>query len=198
MDFIDPYIPVNPFSSLARTVVTAASVFSVAFGVALIGVENKQGLLDILTAVSKMLTQIAMMVVKATPIGVFAIAANAAGTMTIEEFGRLQSFIIPFIAAALLLTFWILPGLAAIFTPFSSREILKSARDAMTTGFVTGNLFITLPMLVESTKKLFEDHRERNDETDKYVEVLVPASFTFPNVGKLMTLLFVLFAGWFV
>jgi Na+/H+-dicarboxylate symporter/ABC-type amino acid transport substrate-binding protein len=198
VDFIDLYIPVNPFSSMARTVVPAAAVFSVAFGIALIGVENKRSLLDILAATSKTLTRIAMMVVKLTPIGVFAIAANAAGTMTIEEFGRLQSYIIPFIVATLLLTFWILPGLVAALTPFRHREILKSARDALTTGFVTGNLFITLPMLVESARKLFEDRHIRNDDTDNYVEVLVPTSFNFPNIGKLLTLLFVLFAGWFV
>jgi len=198
VDFIDLYIPVNPFSALARTVVPAAAVFSVAFGVALIGVENKRSLIDILKAISKTLSRIAMMVVKITPIGVFAIAANAAGTMTIEEFGRLQSYIIPFIVATLLLTFWILPGLAAAITPFSYREILKSARDALTTGFVTGNLFITLPMLVENARTLFEDRKIRNDDTDNYVEVLVPTSFNFPNIGKLLTLLFVLFAGWFV
>jgi len=198
VDFIDLYIPVNPFSSLARTVVPAAAVFSVAFGVALIGVENKKSLLDILNATSKTLTRIAMMVVKLTPVGVCAIAANAAGTMTIDEFGRLQSYIIPFIVATLLLTFWILPALAAALTPFSYREILKSGRDALPTGFVTGNLFITLPMLVESARKLFEDRNIRNDDTDNFVEVLVPTSFNFPNIGKLLTLLFVLFAGWFV
>ncbi len=148
VDFIDLYIPVNPFSSLARTVVPAAAVFSVAFGIALIGVDNKQSLLDVLSALSKTLSRIAMMVVKVTPVGVLAIAANASGTMTIEEFGRLQSYIIPFIVATLLLTFWILPGLAAALTPFSYRDILKSTRDALTTGFVTGNIFITLPMLV--------------------------------------------------
>ena len=198
VDFIDLYIPVNPFSSLARTVVPAAAVFSVAFGVALIGVEGKQSLLDILTAISRTLTRIAMMVVKLTPVGVFAIAANAAGTLTISEFGRLQSYIIPFIVATLILTFWILPGLAAALTPFSYREILKSGRDALTTGFVTGNLFITLPMLVENARKLFEDRGIKDDYTDKYVEVLVPTSFNFPNVGKLLTLLFILYAGWFV
>ena len=74
VDFIDLYIPVNPFSALARTVVPAAAVFSVAFGVALIGVENKKSLIDILKAISKTLSRIAMMVVKITPIGVFAIA----------------------------------------------------------------------------------------------------------------------------
>jgi Na+/H+-dicarboxylate symporter len=77
VDFIDLYIPVNPFSSLARTVVPAAAMFSVAFGVALIGVENKQSLIEIFEAISKTLTRIAMMVVKVTPIGVFTIAANA-------------------------------------------------------------------------------------------------------------------------
>ena len=198
VDFIDLYIPVNPFSSMARTVVPAAAVFSVAFGIALIGVETKQSLLGILAATSKTLSRIAMMVVKVTPIGVFAIAANASGTMTLEEFGRLQSYIIPFIVGTLLLTFWILPGLTAAITPFSYREILKSARDALTTGFVTGNLFITLPMLVENARTLFEDRKIRNDDTDNYVEVLVPTSFNFPNIGKLLTLLFVLFAGWFV
>jgi len=198
VDFIDLYIPVNPFSSLARTVVPAAAVFSIAFGIALIGVENKRSLVGIMEAVSLTLSRIASMVVKITPIGVFAIAANASGTMTIAEFGRLQSYIIPFIAATLLLTFWILPGLTAALTPFTYREILKSARDALTTGFVTGNLFITLPMLVDNAKNLFEDRQLRNDDTDNYVEVLVPTSFNFPNIGKLLTLLFVLFAGWFV
>jgi Na+/H+-dicarboxylate symporter len=198
VDFIDLYIPVNPFSSLARTVVPAAAVFSVIFGVALIGVENKNSLLDILTALSKTLSRIAMMVVKFTPIGVFAIAANASGTMTIDEFGRLQSYIIPFVVATLLLTFWILPGLTAALTPFSYRDILKYGRDALTTGFVTGNLFITLPMLVENARTLFENHQINSKDTDNYVEVLVPTSFNFPNIGKLLTLLFVLFAGWFV
>jgi len=198
VDFIDLYIPVNPFSSLARTVVPAAAVFSVVFGIALIGVENKKNLLDVLTTTSKTLTRIAMMVVKLTPIGVFAIAANASGTMTLEEFSRLQSYIIPFIIATLFLIFWIIPGLAAAVTPFSYREILRSARDVLTTGFVTGNLFITLPMLVENAKNLFKDHRSANDDTDNFVEVLVPTSFNFPNIGKLLTLLFVLFAGWYV
>ena len=36
VDFIDLYIPVNPFSSLARTIVPAVTVFSIATGIALI------------------------------------------------------------------------------------------------------------------------------------------------------------------
>ncbi len=197
VDFIDLYIPVNPISSMARTIVPASAVFSVVVGIALIGVEEKQKLLDVLSTTSKALTRVAMMVVRLTPIGVFAIAANASGTMTIEEFGRLQSYITTFVIATLLLTFWILPALAAALTPFTYRDIIRASRDALTTGFVTGNLFIVLPLLVERAKELFEQNRLRNDDSDSYVEVLVPTSFNFPNLGKLLTLLFVLFAGWY-
>jgi hypothetical protein len=82
-DFIDLYIPSNPFSSLARTVIPAAAVFSVFLGVALIGVQHKTGLLDVFSAISDTLTSMAKIVVKLTPIGVFAISAEAGSAWTI-------------------------------------------------------------------------------------------------------------------
>jgi Na+/H+-dicarboxylate symporter/ABC-type amino acid transport substrate-binding protein len=197
VNFIDLYIPSNPFSSLARTVVPAAAVFSVVLGIALIGLDDKKPLLEVLSVISKGLSRMAMLVVKLTPFGVFAIAANAAGTMTIEELGRLQTYIITFVIATLVLTFWILPALVATVTPFKYRDIFTACRAALVTGFVTGNLFIVLPMLVESAKELFEKYGSRDPDTDSYIEVLVPTSFNFPNIGKLLTLLFVLFAGWY-
>jgi Na+/H+-dicarboxylate symporter/ABC-type amino acid transport substrate-binding protein len=197
VDFIDLYIPKNPFSSLARTVVPAVAVFSVLTGVALIGVKNKKPLLDLMGSVGETLQRVAMMIVQITPIGVFAIAANAAGTLTVEEFGRLQTYILTFIMATLVLTFWVLPALVAAVTPFTYRDVMRSARDALVTGFVTGNLFIVLPMLVENGKRLFEERRLASQDSASYVEVLVPTSFNFPNIGKLLTLLFILFAGWY-
>jgi len=197
VDFIDLYIPMNPFSSLARTVVPAAAVFSVALGIALIGVEKKQPLLDVLDAVSQALTRVAMLIVRLTPIGVFAIAANAAGTMTIEDIGRLQTYVVSFIVATLVLTFWILPGLVTVLTPFTYRDVMRTARTALVTGFATGNLFIVLPLLIENAKQLFEERQLSSEDTQSYIEVLVPTSFNFPNIGKLLTLIFVMFAGWY-
>ena len=199
VDFLDLYIPVNPFSSLARTIVPAVAVFSVAVGIALIGIEQekKRGVLDLLSVISTALTRVAMMVVKLTPIGVFAISASAMGTMTIEEFGKLQVYIVTFVVSSLVLTFWILPCAVTVLTPFTYGDVLRTSRDALVTGFVTGNLFIVLPLLVENSKELFTKYELRDPETDSYVDVLVPISFNFPNIGKLLTLLFVLFAGWF-
>jgi Na+/H+-dicarboxylate symporter len=44
-NFVDLYIPSNPFYSLANNIVPAVVLFSVLLGVALIGVERKQLLL---------------------------------------------------------------------------------------------------------------------------------------------------------
>ncbi len=197
VNFIELYIPSNPFSSLSRTIVPASAVFSVFVGIALIGVKKKHSLLEVLAATADTLMGVAKIVVRLTPIGVFAIAANATGTMTIEEFGRLQTYIVTFVVATLLLTFWVMPGLVAVLTPFGYRDVMRACRDALVTGFVTANLFIVLPILVENSKHLFEQYKLRNEDAESYVEVLVPTSFNFPNIGKLLTLLFVLFAGWF-
>ena len=44
-DFLELYLPINPFHSLANSVVPAVVLFSIAFGVALIGVPGKQRLI---------------------------------------------------------------------------------------------------------------------------------------------------------
>jgi len=64
------------------------------------------------------------MVVQLTPIGIFAIAAAAAGTMSVEEFGRLQVYLISFNVSCLLLTFLILPLMLQPVTPFRYRDVL--------------------------------------------------------------------------
>jgi Na+/H+-dicarboxylate symporter len=129
---------------------------------------------------------------------VFAIAAAAAGTMTIEEFGRLQVYLVSFNVAVLLLTFWVLPMMLTPMTPFKYKDIVGLSRDALVTAFTTGNLFVVLTVLTENCKAVFEKYNLRREKTDSYIDVIIPVSFNFPNMGKLIMLLFVLFAVWFM
>jgi Na+/H+-dicarboxylate symporter len=138
-----------------------------------------------------------LFVVKLTPLGVFALSASAAGTLTVEEFSRLQAYLITYILAALLLTFWILPMLLSAFTPFSYRQVLRCARDPLVTAFTTGSLFIILPMLTERITALFDEHGEHHEEVPHFVDVLLPVAFSFPTLGKLLSLLFIPFGAWF-
>jgi Na+/H+-dicarboxylate symporter len=110
-DLISHYIPANPFHSMANNLIPGVVLFSLFVGVALIGVPDKARVIDPLNTFSHALMGVTNIVVKLMPFGIFAIAAHAAGTLSVEEFGRLQVYFISYVAAALILTFWILPGL---------------------------------------------------------------------------------------
>jgi Na+/H+-dicarboxylate symporter len=75
VDFVDLYIPANPFKSLANNVVPAVVLFSIFVGVALMGVKEKEGILKPLSILSDALIKVANYIVFLTPIGVFAISA---------------------------------------------------------------------------------------------------------------------------
>ncbi|MCK5783940.1 MAG: cation:dicarboxylase symporter family transporter, partial [Desulfobacterales bacterium] len=197
VDFLSLYIPSNPFNSLAENVVPAVVLFCILSGVALIGIKEKTFLLQALSTASEMFIKITNLVVSLTPLGVFAISASAAGTMSVDEFSRLQVYLITFNVAAVFMTFWILPRLLAPLTPFKYKDIIGLSRDALVTAFTTGNLFVVLTVLTENCKMLFKKYDLADEKTDSYVDVIVPVSFNFPNTGKLLMLLFILFAAWF-
>lgn len=198
VDFVELYIPANPFSSLSQAIIPGVVVFGIAVGLALIGVPNKEQLLVVLESLANALGRITGFVVKLTPIGVFALAASAAGTMTLEDLSRLQVYLITYTVGAALLTFWLLPMLVASLTPFTYWDILRVTRDPLVTGFTTGNLLVVLAMLAENCKQLFnQQDEESRQHAESVVDVTLPIAFTFPNVGVVLLLLFVPFAGWF-
>ncbi len=197
IDFLSLYIPENPFYSMANNVVPAVVLFCVVVGIALIGVEKKERLIDTLNVFNKALSQATRFIVKLTPIGVFAIAAHYSGTMSVSEFGRLQVFLVTYVAIGFLSAFWILPGLVATLSPVGYRELIGRTQDALVTAFMTANLFIVLPILIDETKQLLAKHGYADGEAQSTPEVVVPTSFNFPHTGKVLTLGFVLFAGWF-
>jgi Na+/H+-dicarboxylate symporter/ABC-type amino acid transport substrate-binding protein len=195
-DFISMFIPANPFGALAENVVPGVVLFSVTFGIALIGIKNKQGLLDMLDTAGEALGKVATFVVKLAPYGVFALMANVAGTIEFSNLQGLQVYVITYLAAALIITFWIMPGLIAALTPMRHKNVVMSMRDALVTGFATGNLFVVLPLLSNRSRELVESIEGSSEETVEMVDIITPTSFTFPSAGKLLALGFILFAGW--
>lgn len=194
-NFITLYVPSNPFNSLANNVVPAVVLFSIVVGIALIGLERREVVLDILKVVGEALARATRFLARLIPIGLFAISAVAAGTLRIEELARLQIYLLLYIAIALYLALWLLPGLVALLTPIPITHLMRETRDVLVTTFVAGNLFIVLPALIEACKRLLRDHGIDNGADAP--DAVVPAAFNFPHSGKLMAIGFVLFAGWF-
>jgi ABC-type amino acid transport substrate-binding protein len=101
------------------------------------------------------------------------------------------------VAVALLVSLWVLPGLVAALTPIRVNEIFRLTRDALITAVVAGDLFIVLPALTEASKTLLERHNPASTGVATLPDVIVPTSFNFPHTGKLLSISFILFAGWF-
>jgi len=195
-NFLGLYIPANLFYSLTNNFVPAVVVFSIAVGVALIGIENKKGLIENLSVMVDALSRVTGFVVSLAPFGVFAIAASAAGTMSIEEFKTLQVYVVCYIAIALVLAFGILPGMVVALTSLRYRDVVGMSRDALITAFATGNVFVVLPILAEKAKALLRDSSSHGEVNESMVDVIVPAAYSFPSIGTVLSLSFLLFAAW--
>ena len=120
LNIVGMFIPSNPFRSMTDSVIPATVIFSIALGLALMGLKEKSVLLEPLRTLSEALTKITRFMIGLAPLGVFAITASAAGTVTLQELGRLQAYFVTFIFAALVLSFWILPTVIPLSRPSSS------------------------------------------------------------------------------
>jgi Na+/H+-dicarboxylate symporter/ABC-type amino acid transport substrate-binding protein len=202
VDFLRLYIPSNVFYSLANAIVPAVVVFSILLGVALIQVPGKARLLEVLSTFGDALMRVTGFVGRLAPYGVFAITAAAAGTIDVADLARLQVYLVLHFALALLLSLWDLPGLVALLTPLRCGDVLNAFRGPLVTAFATASLLIVLPALAADGKRLLAEadpERSRPDpEAKSAIDILVPAAFPFPNMGLILALLFVLFAGWFI
>jgi len=196
-DLISLYIPANPFNALANNVVPAVVLFSGLLGLALIAVPHKAAALQVIEVLNAAVTRLAKLVVGLTPYGLFAIAAVTAGTLDVHQAVQLEIYIASYLAISMLLSLWVLPGLVAAITPIPHRALLSQTRDALVMAFLTGSVFVVLPLLAEQTRRLLQTHATLPPEDEQLPDVIVPAAYNFPSAGKLLSIGFVLFAGWY-
>ena len=196
---VEVFIPANFFASLAQSQVPAVVVMCICVGLAVSSLERKQQLIDQLDVLARALIRVSGFVAQWTPIGVFAIAASTAGTLSWAEFGRLQAYLISYTVATLFLLFIVLPWLIVTFTQFGYRDVWRVSRGALLTAFATGKLIVVLPILIEETNRLFAERNQTDRQaSETTIEVLYPLAYPFPHIGKLMGMLFVPFAAWFL
>ena len=193
---IEIYVPNNPFNAMANSIVPAVVLFCIAVGVALIGHKDKALVVDNFKVFTDVLAKVMGFMVQLTPIGVFSIVAVSAGTMTLEQLTHLEVYFVIYIAASLFLTFIVLPLLIAMLTPFKYIDIISFSRSALLTGFISQNVFIILPMLIENSKEIFKHYQLDSEQNEHVVDVIIPVTFNFPNAGRLLALLFIPFAAW--
>ena len=197
-NLVELYIPANPFASLANNVVPAAVLFSILLGIGVGRIPGKEGLLQGLDVIADGLNVINKMIIKLTPVGVFAIAAGTAGTISLTEVDKLQAFLITYTLIVLAMTFVVLPMLVSAVTPFKYRDLLSIPKDTLITIFATSKIIVVLPQLVDNVKEMFRRYGLDNDDTDSSAEILLPMAYPFPNLGTFIILMFIPFSVWYL
>lgn len=198
VDLLDYYIPSNIFDALSDALVPAIVAFSVFLGVALLSIQNKEPFLSMFLVLARALSQMTKMVIKTAPIGVFALTATFVGTISFEQLQRLQVYFVCYILATLVLTFWLLPMIVTCFTSFTFKDVLNFSKEALVLGFTTGNNFVVLAVIADKSKELFAKVAPKEEKTGNIIDSVLPLAYSFPSVGKLIEILFILFVAWYV
>ena len=198
-DMVKLYIPSNPFYSLTYNLVPAVVLFSIGTGIALMELDKKSKFLEQLEVLTEALKKLNNFVVKLTPLGVFFIAADLAGTMEFKQLELVQVYLVILTVGTIMLVFGILPLLMTSLTSLKYKDILHSSKDALIMSFATGSVFVALPMIVDSTKELSVMNQVdlEKDKAEKSTKLIVPLAFPFPDLGRIWALIFIPFASWF-
>jgi Na+/H+-dicarboxylate symporter/ABC-type amino acid transport substrate-binding protein len=196
-DWLGLFIPSNPFQALSENSIPAVVVFSLGLGIALMSIPDKARLLDPLDVVVEALAKLNKLVLKLTPIGIFAIVAHATGTTDPGQFRLIQGYLLTYAVAAIVLSFVVLPALVSAITSLPFRDIVSASRDPLIAAFVIGNTFVVLPMIIDAMKRLEANRIVDQDSEGHEPEYLVPLAYPFPDVGRIVGLVFIPFAAWF-
>ena len=197
IDLVTLFFPANPFYAFSHAIIPGVVMFSIFVGIGLMSVKGKRQTLVVLTSLQNAIANVSHMVMRFAPFGVFCIALRAAATVDSSQIDGLFVYIITSAILVILLALVVLPATVAILTPFGYRQIVKSSREAMVTAFATGSFFIVIPVIIEKTKELIAQTKASDANIDKVPGIIIPISFSLPVGGKLLALLFTLFAAWF-
>jgi proton glutamate symport protein len=190
-------LPANPFADLTRSYVPAIVVFCLFYGIAIQRIENKQGILSGLEVVKRASVTIWGWVVRASPLGVFALFAGLAGTTRVELLGSLLLYVMIFIGGALILAFWVIPALIASFIPIGHRELLKELNSAIVIAVVTTVPSTSVPLLVQMSERLAARFGVRDADRNEIISTTIAVSYPFAQLGNLFVFFFIAYAAFY-
>lgn len=196
IDLVKLFFPANPFYAYAHALIPSVVMFSIFIGIGLIPLKNKKQTLMVLRNFVSSIGNVSSLVMRLAPLGVFCIGLRAAATIEPSQIDGLLVYVVTALLVVILLSFFVLPAIVAILTPISYGDMIKITREPMITAFATGSFFIVIPIIVEKAKSLLSVKLNHKD-AEQVPEILVPITFSLPIGGKLLSLLFTLFAAWF-
>ena len=188
-DFLIGLIPVNVFSSAARGEILPVLIFTAMFGLAirrLAGSEHEL-LRRLFEALASAMMALIGLILKALPIGVFALCAVFASRLGARATGLIVFYIV-LVSGILLLATVLLYPLTAALGRVSPARFARAVAPAQVVAVSTRSSLAALPALVEGGRK----HLRLSESAAGFVLPLCVATFKLDyGISSLVRLLFV-------
>ena len=196
VDFVKLFIPSNPFNAYANTVIPSVVVFSLFVGFGLRKVKGKESTISVLENLLTAIANVNSLITKWSPLGIFCIVYRAIFSFDSSQTDGLLIYLITASTVVILLSFIILPLFVTSLSQYSYKQVFDTSKEPMLLAFATGSFFAVIPIIVEKVKILFDQTTKKHRYADFIPEIIVPITFSLPVGGKMLCLLFALFASW--
>ncbi len=196
-ELMELLIPSNPFAALRNNYVPAVVVFAIIYGIAFEGVAKNQTLLDIFEAIKIASVKIWGWVVRLAPIGVFALLADTAGTVRLDQLAGLAFYVVTYLAGAAILGLIVIPAILSAFVPQSYREILRQIRPALVLAVATTLSVAALPFVQRAAESILDGAGcADSEERTNVLQTSLSLSYVFAQAGNYFVYLLILYASY--
>jgi Na+/H+-dicarboxylate symporter/ABC-type amino acid transport substrate-binding protein len=201
-DLVSTYLPFNIFSALAADNFPAVVLFAAVLGVLVQGLPRRELLLEPLEQLRLMFRRLNRLVARIAPVGILGLTATTLSTLSPDLLLRSQALLVLNLVALVLLFVLGFTAIVAL-TPFDLAAAWRILRGPLALTASSANLLIALPLLNESLREEFqrllpEADSARQQRALEEISALMPVGFALPNLGQVVSLLFLPFAAWFV
>ena len=193
-NLLELLVPSNPFAALRNNYVPAVVIFAIIYGIAFQGVAKTQTLLDTFDAIKVASVKIWGWIVKLAPFGVFALLADTAGTVRLDQLAGLAFYVVTYLTGAAILGLLIVPALLAALTPVSYREILRQIRPALVLAVATTLSVAALPFVQRAAETILDrSDCPDSEERANVLQTSLSLSYVFAQLGNYFVYLLILY-----
>jgi len=196
-DIVKLLIPGNLFQSLSGNYVPAVVVFSVFFGLAVQHIRNRKAFIEITGQIKTASVTIWKWIVYVAPIGVFALFANVAGTLSARDMREILVYIAIVYISAAVLVFLVIPSFIRSFTGLRNSVILKEIQSGLLLAIVTNLSVAALPALNDLILKMSKEKGVDDPGLPEITGTEIAIAYPFAQLGNLFVAFFILFSGYF-
>lgn len=204
IDFIDLFIPYNPFHSMAHGYIPAIVIFCVLIGLALIQEEHKMTLIKYAGVLASIMKSVNDYLMHLLPFGVLVISTYTFGTLSVIKLKVVLIYALASIFYLIFISMIIYPGILASISKISYRKFLHYSMPAAFIAFTTGNVFLALPVIYNLMYKFNDEENDgslsvngENEKGRNIISIIVPLAWLVPASYKFLVIFFVVFAHWY-